>query len=76
MTRGITLDASGLTCPQHVLVCKAKLARLEVGEELRFVATDRGSPRAVRVPLPKSARRTLNAALAWLAGQRPAAGAV
>ncbi|MGA7801945.1 MAG: sulfurtransferase TusA family protein [Gammaproteobacteria bacterium] len=37
-----TLDTSGLTCPMHVLMCKAKLARMEAGDELRFVGTDRG----------------------------------
>ncbi|MEJ2686727.1 MAG: sulfurtransferase TusA family protein [Gammaproteobacteria bacterium] len=37
-----TLDASGLTCPLHVLMCRAELARMEIGEELCFVGTDRG----------------------------------
>jgi tRNA 2-thiouridine synthesizing protein A len=107
-----TVDASGLNCPLHVLMCKATLARMEVGDELRFVGTDRGclfeipllvrysgcemidqcssggrhqfrirrrrrrgGTPAVHPPLRHSARRTLRAALAWLSGQRAAAGA-
>ena len=42
MDREARLDASGVECPRHVLLCKARLHHMEVGEDLHFVGTERG----------------------------------
>lgn len=44
MTVDQELDASGLECPLPILKTKAVLARMQPGQVLRVIATDRHAP--------------------------------
>jgi tRNA 2-thiouridine synthesizing protein A len=43
------LDASGLECPLPVLKARAELARLQPGDVLQVIATDRHAPLDLQV---------------------------
>jgi len=45
----IEVDATGLDCPMPLLKAKRALNTMEVGQQLRVLATDRGSVRDFRV---------------------------
>lgn len=44
MQADYTLDASGLNCPLPILKSKAQLAKMQIGEVLRVIATDPHAP--------------------------------
>ena len=54
------LDASGLDCPLPVLRTKAALARLQPGECLRVIATDRHAPLDFQVYCMRSGHELLS----------------
>jgi tRNA 2-thiouridine synthesizing protein A len=43
------LDTSGLQCPLPILKAKAEIARMQAGEVLQVIATDRHAPIDFRV---------------------------
>ena len=43
-TKESTLDTSGLRCPMPILHAKRALAKMDVGELLRVIATDSSAP--------------------------------
>ena len=45
----IVLDATGLQCPMPLLKAKRALNAMQVGQQLRVLATDQGSVRDFRV---------------------------
>ncbi len=45
----IELDATGLACPMPLLKAKRALNAMQVGQQLRVLATDQGSVRDFRV---------------------------
>lgn len=52
-----TLDASGLHCPQPVIICKAMLTSLNQGDILHMISTDRDAPREIIQLLKQSGNR-------------------
>jgi len=44
MQADYTLDASGLNCPLPILKSKVQLAKMQIGEVLRVIATDPHAP--------------------------------
>lgn len=45
----VVVDASGLTCPLPLLKAKQALNNMTAGQQLRVIATDRGSLRDFKV---------------------------
>ncbi|MBN7795134.1 sulfurtransferase TusA family protein [Parahaliea mediterranea] len=53
------VDATGLQCPMPLLMAKRALNGLASGEQLRVIATDRGSVRDFQVFAEQSGHRLL-----------------
>jgi TusA-related sulfurtransferase len=56
----IELDATGLDCPMPLLKAKRALNAMQVGQQLRVLATDQGSVRDFRVFAEQSGHRLLD----------------
>ena len=54
------LDASGLLCPMPLLKAKRALNGMAAGEQLRVLATDKGSVRDFQVFAEQSGHRLLS----------------
>lgn len=60
-TELVVVDASGLTCPLPLLKAKQALNNMEVGQQLRVIATDQGSLRDFQVFAEQSGHILLRA---------------
>lgn len=55
------IDATGLNCPMPLLKAKQALNKLEIGMQLKVLATDPGSDRDFRLFAEQSGHRLLDA---------------
>ena len=58
----VELDATGLACPMPLLKAKRALNAMQVGQQLRVLATDQGSVRDFRVFAEQSGHLLLDSA--------------
>lgn len=56
----VEVDARGLLCPMPLLLAKRALNAMDVGEQLRVIATDQGSVRDFQVFSEQSAHRLIS----------------
>ena len=58
----VEVDAIGLACPMPLLLAKRALNAMQVGQQLRVLATDQGSVRDFRVFAEQSGHLLLDSA--------------
>jgi tRNA 2-thiouridine synthesizing protein A len=56
----VEVDAAGLLCPMPLLLAKRALNAMEIGQQLRVVATDQGSIRDFKVFSEQSSHRLIS----------------
>ena len=59
-TTPLEVDARGLQCPMPLLLAKRALNGMSAGQQLRVIATDRGSVRDFEVFSEQSAHRLIS----------------